>query len=145
MLGGWGLQQQRKCKINGSKWQWSMMPVKLWVCHAPRQECWSLLTGCMQTGVWVSGVGTQTKTPKPYVQYGVCQILSWTAGSWNASCERQKDSEGWTKVCPKPVGAEGGRVGAEMCVWPVGLVRFTLWSRWPNCWGYFTNKSIIWT
>ncbi len=27
----------------------------------------------------------------------------------SVSCERPKNSEGWTKVCPKPLVAEGGK------------------------------------
>ena len=86
------------------------MPLKLWVWHHPKSDRSS---GCMQTGVWVSGDCTQTDS-KLYVQYGVCQIHSWTAGTscnimWAHHASVRKTVKAGPKCVLNPSQAEGGR------------------------------------
>lgn len=118
---------------------------------APHQECWE--SGHRMHADWSLGVWW---LQPDRLQGFACNMVSvkFTAEQQeletrhaSLSCElimqaskKKKKGEEWNKVCPKPLC---GQRGAEMCVQPVGLVRFTLWSRWPKCGGCGTNKSII--
>lgn len=106
--------------------------------HAPRQECRSLLCGCKQTGVWLSGDCTQTDSKALRAIW----CLSNSQLNRRNLKRIMRASEKTVKGGPKCVLNPSQQRGAETCVRPVGLVRYTLGSRWPKCWGYFTNKSI---
>lgn len=117
---------------------------------APHQGCW-------ESGHWMHAdwsLGVWWLQPDRLHSFA-CNMVSvkFTAEQQelethhaSLSCElimqalekKKKTVKSGTKCVLNPFTGRGG----QRCA-PVGLVRFTLWSRWPKCWGCSTNKSII--
>lgn len=113
---------------------------------APHQGCWE--SGHWMHADWSLGVWW---LQPDRLQSFACNMVSvkFTAEQQelethhaSLSCKRRrkkkKTVKSGTKCVLNPFAGRGG----QRCA-PVGLVRFTLWSRWPKCWGCSTNKSII--